>query len=84
MTSYAKKGRCTATGGYLADAEIEEILSDSSRVTQKYVDASSNSDVLIYDETKWVAYMSAATKKTRTLLYRAWGLGGTTDWASNL
>lgn len=84
VTSYAKKGRCTATGGYLADAEIEEILSDSSRVTRKYVDASSNSGILVYDETEWVAYMGAATKKTRTSLYRAWGPGGTTDWASDL
>ncbi|KAL3461234.1 hypothetical protein BJX64DRAFT_289606 [Aspergillus heterothallicus] len=28
--------------------------------------------------------MSAATKATRTNLYRAWGLGGTSDWASDL
>lgn len=84
LTSYAKKGRCTATGGYLAEAEIEEILSDPSRVNRQYVDASSNSDVLVYDDIEWVGYMSAATKETRTKLYIAWGLGGTTDWASDL
>ncbi|KAL4899490.1 hypothetical protein BDW74DRAFT_171529 [Aspergillus multicolor] len=84
LNSNAKKGRCTGTGGYIADAEIAEILADSSRVNRHFVDSSSNSDVLVYDDTEWVGYMSAATKATRTTLYRAWGLGGTTDWASDL
>ncbi|KAL2821615.1 chitinase [Aspergillus granulosus] len=43
-----------------------------------------NSDILIYDNDEWVGYMSASTKKTRTSLYGAWGLGGTSDWASDL
>jgi hypothetical protein len=36
--------------------------------------------VLVYDDIEWVGYMSAATKETRTKLYIAWGLGGTTDY----
>jgi hypothetical protein len=84
LGSNAKKGKCTGTAGYLADAEIAEIMKDSSRVVKSYVDTTSNSDVLIYDNDEWVGYMSAATKKVRTSLYAAWGLGGTTDWATDL
>ncbi|PYI01817.1 chitinase [Aspergillus sclerotiicarbonarius CBS 121057] len=84
LKSHAKKGTCTGTAGYLADAEIAEIMKDSSRVVKSYVDPTSNSDVLIYDRDEWVGYMSAATKKTRSSLYAAWGLGGTSDWASDL
>ncbi|KAL4935175.1 hypothetical protein BDV06DRAFT_234584 [Aspergillus oleicola] len=84
LNSDAKKGVCTGTSGYIADAEIAEILADSSRVTQHFVDTSSNSDILVYDETEWVGYMSASTKKSRTALYATWGLGGTSDWATDL
>ncbi|KAJ5647453.1 hypothetical protein N7490_003825 [Penicillium lividum] len=85
LNSNAKPGKCTATAGYIADAEIAEILDNPKRaVTQHFVDSSSNSDILVYDDTEWVSYMSATTKKTRTALYKAWGLGGTSDWASDL
>ncbi|KAK3398714.1 hypothetical protein B0T20DRAFT_411850 [Sordaria brevicollis] len=89
VNSNAKKGVCTGTAGYLADAEINEIISGtgskrSGRVVTSFVDASSNSDILVYDNNQYVGYMSPATKKTRTALYAAWGLGGTTDWASDL
>jgi hypothetical protein len=79
-----KKDKCTGIAGYLTDAEIAKIMKDSSRVVKSYVDTTSNSDVLIYDNDEWVSYMSAATKKVRTSLYAAWGLGGTTDWATDL
>jgi GH18 family chitinase len=85
--SHAKKGKCTGTAGYIADAEIEDIVKDrkrAGRVVQNFVDASSNSDILVYDDTQWVSYMSASTKNTRAKLYTAWGFGGTTDWASDL
>ncbi|KAL4879073.1 hypothetical protein BJY04DRAFT_229417 [Aspergillus karnatakaensis] len=84
LNSNAKKGKCTGTAGYLADAEIEEILADPSRVVAKFVDSSSNSDILVYDDNEWVGYMSPATKRTRAKMYSAWGLGGTTDWATDL
>ncbi|THC88729.1 hypothetical protein EYZ11_011829 [Aspergillus tanneri] len=84
LNSNAKKGKCTGTAGYIADAEIAEILNKPGRVVKHFVDSSSNSDILVYDNTEWVGYMSAATKKTRTALYSAWGLGGTSDWASDL
>lgn len=83
-SSEATKGVCTGTAGYIADAEIEEIIRDESRVVTKFVDASSNSDILVYDNTQYVSYMGAATKRMRTALYAIWGMGGTTDWASDL
>lgn len=82
--SDAKKGKCTGTAGYVADAEIGEIMKDPRRVVKSYIDTSSNSDVLVYDDTEWVGYMSSKTKKTRTSLYSAWGMGGTSDWATDL
>jgi hypothetical protein len=84
VDSPAKKGKCTGTGGYIADAEINEILKDKSRVTKHYVDSSSHSDILVYDSTEWVSYMSPLTKSAREVLYTAWGMGGTTDWAVDL
>ncbi|KXH62440.1 glycosylhydrolase family 18-6 [Colletotrichum nymphaeae SA-01] len=87
LNSEAAKGVCTGTAGYIADAEIAEIMSDrrrAGRVVTSFLDASSNSDVLVYDDGEYVAYMSASTKKTRAALYTAWGMGGTTDWATDL
>ena len=84
LNSDATKGKCTDTAGYIADAEIDEIMRDSGRVVMSFVDSSSNSDILVYDDNQWVDYMSSNTKKARTALYSAWGLGGTTDWASDL
>ncbi|KAL4907339.1 hypothetical protein BDW74DRAFT_176116 [Aspergillus multicolor] len=71
LTSNALKGECTDTAGYLADAEIADIMADSSRVVTSFIDSSSNSDILVYDNDEWVGYMSAATKKTRISLYTA-------------
>ncbi|KAK2760455.1 glycosylhydrolase family 18-6 [Colletotrichum kahawae] len=82
--SKAAKGVCTDTAGYLADAEIAEIIAKKTRVVTQFVDTGSNSDILVYDNNEWVGYMSAATKKSRAALYAAWGMGGTTDWATDL
>jgi hypothetical protein len=63
-----------------------EIIKDpkrAGRVVKSFVDTTSN-DVLVYDDTQWVSYMSANTKKTRPALYSAWGFGGITDWATDL
>ncbi|KAH0426127.1 glycosylhydrolase family 18-6 [Colletotrichum camelliae] len=84
INSNAAKGVCTNTAGYLADAEIAEIIAKKTRVVTQFVDTGSNSDILVYDNNEWVGYMSAATKKSRASLYAAWGMGGTTDWATDL
>jgi GH18 family chitinase len=84
LSSQATKGKCTDTAGYIADAEIEEIMDDPKRVVKSFLDKSSDTDVLIYDKHQWVGYMSSRTKKARTELYSSWGMGGTTDWATDL
>ncbi|KAK4249246.1 hypothetical protein C7999DRAFT_30299 [Corynascus novoguineensis] len=89
--SQATPGRCTGTAGYIADAEIKEIISGGSgsskrqsRVVAHFLDTSSNSDILVYDNNQWVGYMSEDTKNVRSRLYANWGMAGTTDWASDL
>ncbi|KAF4986556.1 hypothetical protein FGRMN_10784 [Fusarium graminum] len=84
LESDAKKGKCTNTAGYIADAEIDDILKDTSRVVKHYVDTTSHSDVLVYDDTEWVSYMSPSIKAARQAMYSAFGMGGTTDWAVDL
>ncbi|EYB33358.1 hypothetical protein FG05_10561 [Fusarium graminearum] len=82
--SDAKEGKCTGQAGYIADAEIAEILKDKSRVVKHFVDSTSHSDILVYDNTEWVSYMSPSTKMARETVYKAFGMGGTTDWAVDL
>ena len=90
--SHATPGKCTATGGYISDAEIKEILEGSTngllkregRVNQHYLDPTSDSDILIYDNDQWVAYMGPETKASRKSLYKGLNMGGTTDWATDL
>ncbi|OAA36492.1 chitinase [Metarhizium rileyi] len=84
LNSNAKKGRCTNIAGYIADAEIKEIIQDQSRVNQNYVDGPSHSNILVYDNTQWVSYMSPEVLSLRTQLYRSLNMGGTTNWAIDL
>ncbi|KAJ0415607.1 hypothetical protein BJY00DRAFT_254467 [Aspergillus carlsbadensis] len=84
LNSNAKQGKFPGTGGYLANADIAEIMADSSRVVKNFVDTTSNSDILVYDNNEWLGYMSAKSKRARTTLYSAWGLGDTSDWATDL
>ncbi|KAJ4376059.1 hypothetical protein N0V83_001340 [Neocucurbitaria cava] len=87
--SDAMPGECTGTGGYISNAEIREILSkgadDRSGYTVKtWHDGASNSDILVYNDVEWVAYMSETTKSTRTDWYKGLNFGGTSDWAVDL
>lgn len=93
--SNAEKGPCTVTAGYIGDAEIYAIISgdtnttgnskrDSSFVNQNYVDKASNSRILVYGDTQWVAYMDADIRSERASLYQGLSMGGSTNWASDL
>ena len=88
-TSLAAKGSCTNTAGYLANAEIREIISlaqdpESGYTAMTYHNHASNSDVLVYDGSEWVAYMTDTTKETRTNWYKSLNFGGVSDWAVDL
>lgn len=81
--SGATPGRCTDTAGYLANAEIYEIIANDDSANAMF-DAASQSNILVYDTTQWVAYMNESTKATRSLYYKLLNMGGTTDWAVDL
>ncbi|KAH7116609.1 putative glycosyl hydrolase, family 18 [Dactylonectria estremocensis] len=79
--SNAAKGRCTNTAGYISDAEIQDII-DYGKVTKQWTDAGSN--ILVYNNTEWVAYMDEDTKASRAKLYASYNFAGTSDWAVDL
>jgi chitinase len=79
--SGATPGQCTGTAGYLANAEIYDIINNGGTFT--YND-DSFSNILVYNSTQWVAYMNENNKGLRTSLFQSYHLGGTTDWAVDL
>ncbi|CAI7591731.1 unnamed protein product [Penicillium glandicola] len=81
--SGATPGRCTQTAGYISNAEIDEIISTNPTV-QILFDDDSDSDIIVYNDTQWVGYMTTTTKSTRTTYYQGLNLGGTTEWAIDL
>ncbi|KXX75401.1 Killer toxin subunits alpha/beta [Madurella mycetomatis] len=80
--SGAAKGICTDTAGYIANAEISQIIQTGAPGLQQFGD-DSDSDILVYGNT-WVAYMSDERKASRTDLYRDLGFGGISDWSVDL
>jgi GH18 family chitinase len=82
-TEAGAAGECTQTAGYLANAEINEIIA-TDPTAQKLVDAASNTTILIYNETQWVGYMDTATREWRNAIYQFALMGGTSEWAVDL
>lgn len=82
--SQATPGKCTQAAGYLANAEILAILANSSRVNENYIDIKSNTNILVYDDTQWVGWMSDGIKNSRKSVYQGLSMGGWTDWATDL
>lgn len=81
--SSAAPGDCTNTAGYIADAEINQIIDEDTSAKVSY-DKGSDSNILVYNSTEWVAYMDTDTKRSRTRYYQGLNMGGTTDWAVDL
>ncbi|KAK2771652.1 hypothetical protein FQN53_004945 [Emmonsiellopsis sp. PD_33] len=79
--SDAAKGRCTDTGGYISDAEIKEII-ENGNVNKQWKEEGSN--IMVYNDTEWVAYMDEDTKAARAKFYDSYNFAGTTDWAVDL
>ncbi|KAI8722844.1 Chitinase [Fusarium sp. LHS14.1] len=80
--SDAKPGRCTKEGGYLANAEITEILNGHGKFKNFY-DEDSQSNVLLYGG-DYVSYMTPETKKSRRAVWRNLNFAGSIDWAVDL
>ncbi|KAL7805617.1 hypothetical protein V8C26DRAFT_440515 [Trichoderma gracile] len=82
--SEAAAGRCTNARGYLANAEINEIISKKKGHPKTWYDKDSASDYLVYNDVEWVAYMSDKTKQTRREKWKGLNFLGTVDWAVDL
>ncbi|OBT38806.1 hypothetical protein VE00_11107 [Pseudogymnoascus sp. WSF 3629] len=87
--SMAYPGDCTYTPGYIANAEINDIIKNHGKYTivKSSVDALSGSNILMYGvpgAVDWVAYMDGDTKKDRISWIKGLNFGGTTDWAIDL
>ncbi|QPH01779.1 hypothetical protein C2857_005982 [Epichloe festucae Fl1] len=80
--SDATPGRCTKTGGYLANAEINEIIIRGDGA-QMLHDDNSNTDVMLY-KGDYVSYMTPTTKDTRRADWKGLNFAGTIDWAVDL
>ncbi|KAK3302801.1 uncharacterized protein B0T15DRAFT_562882 [Chaetomium strumarium] len=79
--SRAAPGMCTGTNGYIANAEINDILLEEPCRIKTWSDEKTDSDYLVYSGTEWVAYMSSSLKESRANKYKALNLGGVSDWA---
>lgn len=79
--SNAAEGRCTETRGYICDAEINDILL-FGKVNKNWTNAGSN--IMVYNDTEWVAYMNENTKSHRAALYASYNFAGISDWAVDL
>ncbi|KAM7217980.1 putative glycoside hydrolase family 18 protein [Rhypophila decipiens] len=83
LNSPAAKGICTDTSGYISNAEIDEIIATGKKV-DSWWDEDSDSDMLVYDDTEWVAYMTETTKSRRRGQWQDNHFAGTIDWAVDL
>ncbi|KAI1772844.1 carbohydrate-binding module family 24 protein [Hypoxylon cercidicola] len=79
--SDAQPGRCTKTGGYIANAEINELIRTGA--VQQLHDGDSNTDVLLYNG-DYVSYMTPVTKNTRREDWKNLNFAGSIDWAVDL
>ena len=77
------EGECTQTAGYMAQAEINQIILDNP-TAQTLKDSSTDTDILVYNNTQWVGYMSNDSRTDRTALYKYLNFGGTSEWAIDL
>lgn len=79
--SGATPGRCTGEASYLANAEIDEILSAGRG---RLFRDNSESDIVVYDNNQWVSYMTDKEKASRTEKWKGLNFGGISDWAVDL
>lgn len=80
--SDAHPGRCTKTGGYLGNAEIDEIIGHGG-AQRMFHDGASSSDILLY-QGDYVSYMTPTTKDTWRADWKSLNFAGSIDWALDL
>ncbi|SPJ78830.1 uncharacterized protein FTOL_07221 [Fusarium torulosum] len=82
VLSDATPGRCTKEGGYIANAEINEILLSGVGM-QTFYDESSESNILLY-KGDYVSYMTDNDRLERRIIWKDFNFAGTIDWAVDL
>jgi chitinase len=91
--STAEPGLCTNTGGYIANAELDQIVDSANNGFERFKartwhDDKSDSDIMVYGSygeiTTWVAYMNDTTKNNRIDWVKGLNFGGVSDWAIDL
>ncbi|KAJ4021153.1 hypothetical protein NW752_004160 [Fusarium irregulare] len=80
--SDATPGRCTKEGGYISNAEIQEILLSGEGIETMY-DRTSESNILLY-KGDYVSYMTDNDKLERRVIWTDFNFAGTIDWAVDL
>ncbi|KAJ8121082.1 hypothetical protein ONZ43_g2378 [Nemania bipapillata] len=81
--SGAFPGECTETAGYLANYEIDLILSQNPSAQTQF-DNGSFSNIVVFNNTQWVAYMDDDNKAARKAIYSGMNFLGSVDWAVDL
>jgi chitinase len=76
-------GPCTNTSGYISNYGISLILEENPSA-QDLWDDDSYSNILVYNDTQWIAYMDEDNKATRKALYPPLGFLGIANWAVDL
>ncbi|KAH7120731.1 class V chitinase Chi100 [Dactylonectria macrodidyma] len=81
--SGARPGPCTGTAGYISNYELDLVIAQDS-TAQQYWDADSWSNIIVYDQVQWGAYMNDTNKAAGKAIYEGLGFLGSSDWAMDL
>ncbi|EFA79685.1 hypothetical protein PPL_07376 [Heterostelium album PN500] len=82
--SGATGGKCTQQPGYLALAEINDIVVRNTNVRDHFYDEQSDSQILLFNTHDWVAYATPSITANRINIAKSMNLGGTVEWAIDL
>ncbi|OMH82739.1 Killer toxin subunits alpha/beta [Zancudomyces culisetae] len=83
FVSGANPGKCTGTSGYLALAEINEII-NSGNVRNKMYNENDDNTILLYGSNEWISYLDNDSILKRESLAKSMNLKGTMEWAIDL
>ncbi|KAK8087733.1 killer toxin alpha/beta [Apiospora hydei] len=84
-SSQAEPGECTATPGYISNAEINNIIiANTSTGVKSWYDSKTDSNYAVWGGTQWVAYMTEDVKASRKSRWQGLNFAGTIDWAVDL
>ncbi|KAF2157187.1 glycoside hydrolase family 18 protein, partial [Myriangium duriaei CBS 260.36] len=82
--STAIPGVCTKTAGYLSNVEINSIIAAANENdapnTASILMMEDEGDILVYNSTQWVSYLSPSSYSSRQQWYQSLGFGGSADW----